>query len=330
MEKRRMSYIDIGKGIGIFLVVLGHTYRRNIVQNWLYSFHMPLFFFISGWLFCGGIDKKDYVKFIAKKARGLLLPYAVFLILNFLYWLVVERHFRSFDQGPLWYLPVLFVVECVVATVVIWIGNRKWLFNMFMVSFGIGLICIGLLDGVFEYKGMSGWIIRCYNGIFWYYAGFWLARYIKQWIEVTTNRKNSLILIVVLFTLSIISGCSNGRVDMYGNLFNNIFLYIFAAFAGISLCMELSVFLGKNRALEYFGKNSLIILCTHEPIKRAVIQVGSMLLKTPTETIRNNILVGAVIAMIVALIEVVAIEILHSLSRSTKGKKIHFLFEYIK
>lgn len=55
-----------------------------------------------------------------------------------------------------------------------------------------------------------------------------------------------------------------------------------------------------------------------------------MLLKTPTETIRNNILVGAVIAMIVALIEVVAIEILHFLSRSTKGKKIHFLFEYIK
>lgn len=329
MEKRRMSYIDIAKGIGIFLVILGHTYRRNIVQNWLYSFHMPLFFFISGWLYCE-IDKKDYVKLVTKKARGLIMPYAVFIMLNFLYWLVVERHFRSFDQGPLWYLPVLLIVECVAAAVIVWIENRKELFNICMVVLGMGLMCIGILAGTFEYQGVIGWIIRCYNGIVWYYAGFWMVRHVKQWIETIPNRKNSWILIVVFLILSILLGCNNGRVDMYGNIFNNIFLYIGAAFVGIFFCMGLSAFMRKNRIIEYLGKNSLIILCTHEPIKRAIIQIGSMLSKMPAETIRNNIWLGVVIAMIIAIIEVAVIEIFRFLSRSTKGKKIHFLFEYIK
>lgn len=49
-DNGRIAWVDIAKGLGIFLVVLGHTYRKNPVQNWIYSFHMPLFFILSGWL----------------------------------------------------------------------------------------------------------------------------------------------------------------------------------------------------------------------------------------------------------------------------------------
>ena len=45
----RDSTIDIAKGIGIFLVVLGHfTVFASPLYHYIYLFHMPLFFFISG------------------------------------------------------------------------------------------------------------------------------------------------------------------------------------------------------------------------------------------------------------------------------------------
>lgn len=44
MEKERLSWLDVLKGIGIILVVMGHIYSNSIIFNWLYSFHMPLFF----------------------------------------------------------------------------------------------------------------------------------------------------------------------------------------------------------------------------------------------------------------------------------------------
>lgn len=51
---KRLEYIDIVKGIGIFLMVLGHSYSEDnasLIIKWLYSFHMPLFFIVSGVLY---------------------------------------------------------------------------------------------------------------------------------------------------------------------------------------------------------------------------------------------------------------------------------------
>jgi len=50
----RIDYLDIAKGIGIILVYIGHCYigeRTQTLSNviyWIYSFHMPFFFFVSG------------------------------------------------------------------------------------------------------------------------------------------------------------------------------------------------------------------------------------------------------------------------------------------
>lgn len=46
----RIDWIDIAKGIGIFLMVMGHTSIPKLGGHWIYSFHMPLFFFFE-WIF---------------------------------------------------------------------------------------------------------------------------------------------------------------------------------------------------------------------------------------------------------------------------------------
>lgn len=60
-EKKRDISFDIAKGIGMFLVVMGHVHGMNRTYGVIYSFHMPLFFLISGYFF-KLIDKKILLK----------------------------------------------------------------------------------------------------------------------------------------------------------------------------------------------------------------------------------------------------------------------------
>lgn len=89
----RIKFIDLARGIGIILVVFGHAIVPEIrnsnsifmnIYKYIYIFHMPLFFFISGYVF--EINKgrySDIKLFIKKKAKSLLLPYISFSIISY-------------------------------------------------------------------------------------------------------------------------------------------------------------------------------------------------------------------------------------------------------
>ena len=46
MSHKRLQWIDVAKGIGIILMVLGHTSIPQMLSNFIWAFHMPLFFLI--------------------------------------------------------------------------------------------------------------------------------------------------------------------------------------------------------------------------------------------------------------------------------------------
>jgi fucose 4-O-acetylase-like acetyltransferase len=74
---QRQQWIDVLRGIGIVLVVWGHVYG-GYSFDLIFLFHMPLFFFLSGMLFK---SVRDVGAFARYKARQLLVPYTVFLLL---------------------------------------------------------------------------------------------------------------------------------------------------------------------------------------------------------------------------------------------------------
>jgi len=77
----RIAWIDVCKGIGIALVVLGHVAPdTGLLHNSIYIFHMPLFFFLSGYLRSA---KPNFGNYFEKKSINLLLPYLAFLLLLF-------------------------------------------------------------------------------------------------------------------------------------------------------------------------------------------------------------------------------------------------------
>src|SRR5579883_388022 len=74
----RILWIDVCKGLGIICVVLGHSLNGTVLQHLIYTFHMPLFFFLSGFLHRVQPDPGGYAK---RKAIHLLIPYVSFMLL---------------------------------------------------------------------------------------------------------------------------------------------------------------------------------------------------------------------------------------------------------
>lgn len=79
--KKRLGYLDIAKALCIILVVVGHFCPSTTTALWskvsavIYSFHMPLFMFVSGLLFAHSTKKQSYPDFISKKFQRLMIPY---------------------------------------------------------------------------------------------------------------------------------------------------------------------------------------------------------------------------------------------------------------
>ena len=132
MNNQRNHTIDIMRGIAIFLVVFGHVTYITELRTYIWGFHMPLFFFISGLLFrrekFGG-----FVEFAKSRVKSIVLPFAIFYLVTFAYWVLIERNTRGADvsigsqllglvygtydmrymmfNGALWFLPCLFSME---------------------------------------------------------------------------------------------------------------------------------------------------------------------------------------------------------------------------
>lgn len=129
MSTIRRSDIDIAKGLALFLVVLGHVVTmHHTIFRWIYAFHMPAFFFLSGMTF----RPEKYhtcLDYIKKRGRSLLLPYfgitmtALFICTirpyyhlaiaeygwkHILTWIFYYGQPQQIYVGQLWFLPALF------------------------------------------------------------------------------------------------------------------------------------------------------------------------------------------------------------------------------
>lgn len=70
----RQNWIDWAKAIGIYLVVVGHcTFTNTNIEGFIYTFHMPLFFLISGFLYKK--EKLSITLYLKKLTNRLLVPY---------------------------------------------------------------------------------------------------------------------------------------------------------------------------------------------------------------------------------------------------------------
>lgn len=119
-NNKRDPILDIAKGIGIILVVVGHSLEmRSSIGRFIWSFHMPLFFIISGLCF-NEIHHNNIRAFVVSRFKSLVFPAAIFtafcilvaygLRLDNAREMLCDLSYRGLP-GALWFLLVLFITE---------------------------------------------------------------------------------------------------------------------------------------------------------------------------------------------------------------------------
>lgn len=266
-KKERLMYLDVAKGIGILFVVIGHIYAFNkqIVDRffviWLYSFHMPLFFIISGMLIAYK-NEKDILKFLIKRIKGILIPYVFFSFLSILIFAImddfdkasiiwnVKISVRGIGIDTLWFLPVLFFSE------VIFFIMKYAIRNKYLIC-----ICSTIIYICGNYMLKDNGVLFLFFGRICIATGFiMLGNYSLNLINKTNVPYYCLIL---LFVFQVILSKINGFVDLNNLVLNNKVLYLINSLLGSYLIIEISKKILKSEELVYWGRNSLVVMATH-------------------------------------------------------------------
>lgn len=122
MEKNRITYLDNLKGFAIILVILGHIiqmwydsdFTHNKVWLYIYSFHMPLFMFISGYITGIYSNKLSILQFSKKRFIQLIIPLLCWISI----YLFKEQNCEISDAIKssllkLWFLWSLFIIAII-------------------------------------------------------------------------------------------------------------------------------------------------------------------------------------------------------------------------
>jgi len=196
-RQNEIVWLSVLQGFAMFLVVLGHVIRGTALFEWeyvlqsiIYSFHMPLFMCISGYLLYKTqiIKEKSFATVLKNKSVRLLIPYFTLPFVAFIPKMIFSEYMKkpvtfSFDQllatfvwltnnplGEIWFLNVLFglfllyPIYCII--------SKKIVFALLL------LLCFTFIHfAPFEINSF----IFDFNRIFYYeiffYVGILLARY---------------------------------------------------------------------------------------------------------------------------------------------------------
>lgn len=269
---QRSVRIDYMKAIGIFFVILAHTALYEPLKNWIYVFHMPLFFFISGYLFTFD-NHPSFGKFVRKRFEQLLVPYMWFNIITYLLWLLILRHMGAeSDMNIAWWSPAVNAL----------LGNGDRMVHDVPLWF---LLCLYLVE-VFYYICYK----RCYYRRQWLTIAFFFiggAVYYLCPIRLPFSLGTALVAIVfysvgnmartvrfqhkipvslfIIFTLLITVAVSsiNGRINMHINYYHNYLLFFVGGFAGIGLMYCFCGLFRRSAVVQYISNNTLTVCGIH-------------------------------------------------------------------
>jgi fucose 4-O-acetylase-like acetyltransferase len=270
--KKRINWIDLVKGFGIVLVIYAHNFPY--LETYIYGFHMPLFFFISG-LFH---PKELSLTIVKKRAKQILIPYFIWSFLLFLFWFFIGRKFGDsnslnlsafknfigifYAQGgveymnwgiPMWFLPAIFL------NLIIFGFVKKIKRNSYQILCVVVLISFGfLIPKIFEINLIWSLDVSMVS-LFFYVSAF----YLKDFFFKMKNQYELTILFVLLLAHVFCSIYCSQKIDMYRSDYGNEFLFLLTASIGISFWVLFFKKIKKMRFLGFLGKNTIPILALH-------------------------------------------------------------------
>ena len=274
----RDARIDAAKGVAIALVVLGHA--KGIPREFtvlVYSFHVPLFFLLSGWL-SRRRSAQTAAQMLSTLSRTLLLPYVFFFFMAYGYWLLTrqigEKALR-WGQVPwweplgglltgigpqlyvhpaLWFLPALFTT----ALTYFFLAKKLPPSIILVLALLLVMPWIAFFPGTGLRLPFALDVLPA--ALFFYACGVLAGRAISLPRSILVGSALAAMLLVPWLWLA----WSNGRVDINQLRFGaSAWKFILASLLGTSMVLSMSPLAARSAVLRWMGRNTLLILCTH-------------------------------------------------------------------
>ena len=265
----RNPVLDYAKGIAIILVVTGHLMTGETgLEKWIYSFHLPLFLTVNGYLQGMKPVRQTFGQYAWKETRVLLYPFAVFSFLKPVINFFVESDHDEFidpisrlllfsGDGALWYLPAFFL-SALLFFFLRKTGLLRW----------EGLLCLITLfssgaiaahdpyqpDSLMFYCNLINrtLVLSVFTSL-----GYWYRRHENR---LPVSLLNGFLLVAVGF----VTGMLNAQPDIhYSILGNPVLFYASASATCMGILMMLQNLHLRMNWLGWCGRNSMLIYLTH-------------------------------------------------------------------
>lgn len=291
---KRIEYIDIARGIGILLVVLAHNdfgYISPYGHEVIYSFHMPLFFFLSGYFIKTNIP---FLEFVKKRFHSLLKPFLFTLFMIYFtsvsfekmaFGTALRRIVKSLygtgvyiDWVQLWFLPNLFVVSLYAFLFIVVIGklNNRWLrLGILFATLALTLpflksfypFSVSIAGNEYELFGLPFSFDLVFLSGFFFILGSEV-----RWMADEDVFGSYLLLAGTGIAVFGLTYFIDSPVDFNTRVFSSLLINTTEAVLGIlfvlALSRQIEIHTGRLASLmKYFGRASLIILIFHVPIQ---------------------------------------------------------------
>ncbi len=305
-KKRRISWIDVSKGVAIILVTLGHNPYIGDTPGKafevIFSFHIPLFFFLSGLFFKSDTSLSEL---ILKKYKALLKPYLFTMFFVVVLYSFFKRQYSFpgylfwalYANGPdlpksaihLWFLPSLFIttVACwflyrgfpflkrstgyqMISVVVMLVGGVIVARQLWSCDIGAVMTALGIGNGTILLTGLP-WSID----ILPLTVSFFMLGYICEKIGPDRVVRSTGVVAAAIVIFVLIHSLYHCTMDLNMRRYDNIAASTILAFSGICISLCLSSIISEwcvtvSGSIQYLGRHSLVVFILHPIIQGKV------------------------------------------------------------
>lgn len=289
----RIEWLDVLRALAMYLVVIGHATEDSTSDSYkfyIYSFHMPLFFMISGAAYYLQMRSKSFhLKALVKnKAESLLWPYLTLSILTLGIWILnfkilshsdstiwdklygilySNEEYMTAPSNALWFLTALFLTTILFYLVQKWsAGNEK---NLILAVALLGLI--GYACSLDRDAADLPWHIGTVPiALVMFMLGYLFLRHLDSVERFFGGTKRQICIFAVCLAVGYLCARNNIKISMSANNYGSFILFMGSSVCFSAALMLLSVWLPKFGILKFIGRNTIVYLAFHAPIFRFI------------------------------------------------------------
>lgn len=285
---KKITWINNARAIAMFAIVLGHTLRDGAMQSYVLSFHVPLFFLLSGCVFSTQ-KYQNFGQFFRRKVQTILLPYFIWGVISavIFYFLgqfagtrldvevqtglgysllaLLYGNTTVFKLGfnlPLWFLPCLFAMQLwfyFIERYVLALVPKKriyWIIGAFLL-FGI------LNQYVLHWYRLPFNLENAWMMSFYFSVGLLLKQFKMYRQEASFNWKQALAGVICIGSGAFFA-LRNSHIAYSWSLYGNYVLFLISSVLGCAGWILIAKQIPQNKLLTWAGEGTLAILVMHK------------------------------------------------------------------